>query len=616
MSAIEFLRNHIRSIQTVPFNNIKNSDISVKILPHRLYEEWEINDIKTLFEKTYTAGKWANWGKDIHGFDEKELDKSFELFKRVLDFDANHQIKGASEDIQIALKMLDEKDLNREGYKTVFSLLKNLEQYSKIIVEILFGEAEVGKILDKYEMYNFCLKKLGFKFVESCYRVSVFRNSYSHTAEDYNNVELIQIIVKMLIEYISITNFKYDELTDKMNSLELKKSFDFKPYLRKIVDKYDDTTRSGYKYFDEIKWKEKIEAINSIEKEESDESRTCIEDDIASLISRIKEGRVKYIKIFGEAGQGKTKALEEISYRLSKEYLEEKSDLIPIYIELKALNKDNKIAQIRSIIDDVFDSIDDPDSRQKLRNKYLDEGKLLLLLDGYNEIMDNESINNATKEINNELPKHNKTKIILTTRRDTMTILKNATVLELKPLTIDQKKKYLEYCVKRNKDIEHVNDKVLGIIRKKIDEDNDYFIEINSPFKLEVFAKAVMVSKCIPDNYMDIYLDDLIEREKEKEQDMEMQNVDMLLQAMSMDIKIRKKENLNISDITDDIDRFKIGISDVKKVLGLVTGMGILIESSPQKDVFYYAFRCSEFQTYFWGKAFLNGMNKKYDNKQ
>jgi len=138
--------------------------------------------------------------------------------------------------------------------------------------------------------------------------------------------------------------------------------------------------------------------------------------EIDEFIENWVEGQNTLLTIFGDTGTGKSTIAKRVVYNLSKKALSNKTELIPLFIELKEYNK---IQDLKSLI------------INKLQNEYtikifwdqvldlMGSGKLVIILDGFDEMslsVSNVTIENNFRTIERHLYSEH-SKIILTCRR-------------------------------------------------------------------------------------------------------------------------------------------------------------------------------------------------------
>jgi NACHT domain len=197
----------------------------------------------------------------------------------------------------------------------------------------------------------------------------------------------------------------------------------------------------------------------------------------------------KNIVIEGVAGQGKSILLRYLTY---KEY--ELMERIPIFIELRKINKDGEILNfIKEVIGDWVFSISD---------EYLDwvlkSGKIVLILDGFDELQEKD-VSNVIKDLESISQKYNNTQIVVSSRPDNH--IQNSNFFKV--INIQ----------------EYGDNEQKGLIKKLV-EDNDSFKNIvnaidasklnisellSTPLMITLFVMTYRAKLTIPDSMSKFY---------------------------------------------------------------------------------------------------------------
>ncbi|MCB9444071.1 MAG: NACHT domain-containing protein [Ardenticatenaceae bacterium] len=135
------------------------------------------------------------------------------------------------------------------------------------------------------------------------------------------------------------------------------------------------------------------------------------------------------ILIIGESGIGKTSLLNQIAYDLASECLHYERNLVPIFIKLGHYTSTNNI---RQLILDGFSGRGVHISKEEL-NDLLQAGRLLLLCDAYDEVID-KHLHDLQQEIESILVNY-KCPIVVTTRHFRLPQLSLLTKYEIAPLS-------------------------------------------------------------------------------------------------------------------------------------------------------------------------------------
>ncbi len=452
-----------------------------------------------------------------------DLDKTIDVFLKVLDIKVvNDDIDGTGEHMKASLNKL----VGSLEYEDALLILRNLnetEPYARLVL-FLTAPQELKKIRDEKGGYSPILRALGFSHNQVS-RMGDRRNvEGDHGLNSLSLLEVYQRINKFLLDYLRITNIKLDELSRLVSVSEEEADFPH-AYILNVIKEYE--AQKGFRYMD-VHW--------------HGEEGSSVDCNIDNLINdpNIWKGSTNGIKFLGEAGTGKTTALKRIQYQLALDFNNGKTGDIPVYISLSELNSDSGCVINRVV------EIAQTDREHVV--EMLRAGKLVLLLDGYNEILDTQTQRNVAKELDNYiLLNFNKTKIYISDRtiaKSSLPVMTSALKLYLRELTIDEKMDYFR---------ERVPEEVYSLIKQKRECDEGYFNLINTPLKLECFAEVVEGKKTIPDDITESYLDMLFDREKNENKELGMDAIEDLLCALA--IYIYRAEG-NKADIEDD-DEFE-----------------------------------------------------------
>jgi HEAT repeat protein len=120
------------------------------------------------------------------------------------------------------------------------------------------------------------------------------------------------------------------------------------------------------------------------------------------------------LAIVGVPGSGKTTLLKHFALRTCKENLEKQErTCVPILITLREFSDSGK--ELREYIDIVFQKYQFPKAKEFVE-KDLKEGRVRLLLDGFDELVTKEKQENITVQIRGLIEKYPKCQIIVTSR--------------------------------------------------------------------------------------------------------------------------------------------------------------------------------------------------------
>lgn len=422
-----------------------------------------------------------------------------------------------------------------------------------------------------------------------------FRNTAgSHYDENHNlstlsKKQIDDIVSSVLVIELDLCN-KYKEKLEavyqKSKEEHLKSSYDATRYVQNIEYSYQKKCEDGFWYLDTY-W----DIIDN-----TDEKKKNIDAFVSSIGPTVTA-------FLGEAGTGKTTALRQLEYQFAtrcKSHYGQK--WIPFFVELKKITPGTNPIQfeIGRRLKYGADVI-----RQIIK-----DGSLVLLLDGWNEIRNNEVKNQIRDELNQLINEYDQ-KVFITDRsvnNIVLNITKKISKCYLHELSYEDKENYF-----RNNCQPDVLEIVLEQLEKERTELSGFkpIYNLKTPLMLFYFSKIVEYDKTIPQNYISKYIEKLFEREENEQKDADDPNffeaMRYILAALAI---IYEDGSFFASDAFASIGKIKMifGFNepDSMRCLALACKMGIL-----EKDEEVYSFKTDEFQDYFQNFAFNKGIDDK-----
>ncbi len=478
--------------------------------------------------------------QEYHNIGIKDIDEVVDVFFKVLEYKINEKsIDGVGERIKSCIDSLNE-GVNNAGLLQVLTTINLTEVYAKKVLYIVDSQA-LEDIEAKLKGYFVVLEELGFSGSQTGQMRERRNNEGSHKCDaELSMEEIYGRINRFLLDYLIITNWKIDELK-KVVVCEEETAFFPDIYISKLIKTYEK--EESERYLD-VHWHG-----------EDDSSVDCNIDGILDNNS-IWGNKTYGVKFLGEAGTGKTTALKRIQYRIAKQYKEKQSEKIPVYVSLSELNQDNgalmsKICEITQL------------NRANVQ-EHMYRGDFVILLDGYNEILDSLIQRNVAKEIDGYIRvNYQMSKIYLSDRtitRNSIPVMSDAFKLYLREISLAEK---LDFLKKR------IPEDCYEIVRQKSDENEDYFRQFNTPLKLENLAKVIKNERRIPEDVISSYINMLFEREKNENKEIGMDAIEDLLRALAIYI-YNSVENDDESISSPTIGRIKAMsiLASVKNMLG------------------------------------------------
>lgn len=242
--------------------------------------------------------------------------------------------------------------------------------------------------------------------------------------------------------------------------------------------------------------------------------------------------------IWGAAGTGKSTTLEYLSYIDAKDWLNQKTNKIPVLIQLGLLiNSDQTI----------FEFIQDKLSISKEQlDKLFRNGLINLFLDGINEIpYGNNLLSIRLKEIKTLISNYKKSFFIISNRPEDDNVFKDVPVFNLMRLSDSQMN---EYIIK-NAAVRSTEKIIMDAMAK-----NEHLRNIvRTPLMLSRLVDVVDVTGVIPDSegeIIGIFLDSLLKREKNEklETDFDIRKAKYVLRAIAYNGLEEYSTNSGISE--------------------------------------------------------------------
>lgn len=196
-----------------------------------------------------------------------------------------------------------------------------------------------------------------YPYLEHIIRSYLCRNDESHTCPKQTRATLGTNEASLWISYLYATKRFRNELSQAVNRHQLR-GLARNEYCQRIVMNYNQKNiADGFKYIP-LKW------LYSKELSEISIEEMLTNDDLHYLLH-------------GEAGSGKSVALQRLCYHAAQLHIEDPNSSIPVLINMKDLYDTTILQQVQAVLQ----------IGQAECDYILSSGHLLLLLDGINEIV-------------------------------------------------------------------------------------------------------------------------------------------------------------------------------------------------------------------------------------
>lgn len=546
--------------------------------------------------------------------DDLKIEKSFDLFEKILMYDTNKQeLDGLRFQWENALKILYDENSSFSDAKQVASIIFNIEPFLKKIL-FLVDRGEYERIVKENKGLMPLMKILGLnptknpygnnpinnKHWKEIFAAYELRNLTAHQASDYSrndyyaNVEfvIITILCAIVINLEKLLQINYYSAC-----------IDVSDYMYEIVNSF----REKNKKYINLDGSEDVKSINTVVFEDIDSI-----DDLDDIVDREpRKGEINSLRknsvperkmlIVGEAGLGKTTTIEYLAYTDAQERLRNNGCNIPVLLYLNLLI-DPKLTIIDYIAKKISTSIDDI-------KKLLKHGEINLFLDGLNEIPNTSDLLNARlAEINSLVRLYPKCFIIISTRPQTNNLIHKIPRFNL--LSMDNEKQ-LQFIEKNCKD-----DEIKKLIITTIDENEKIRRVVRTPLFMNVFVKVVTATHRIPSSEGDLirtFVNSLFDREISEKSNLmfDKKKASYLLRTFAYEVKEKYKANCGVIE-SEVIDMFartmrKYSFSiDTLDYLSIFMDLGLIT----LKDGLY-CFYHEAYQDYFYSEElrFILGLS-------
>lgn len=506
--------------------------------------------------------------------DALNLETSFVEMAEATDLQKPHRIKNFS-DIERFMKKLCtivKPDLMKQDPKPLFAADKNREWMLANMYKEAFEVVDMDFNLKRAEPEQY--EKMGY--LSAYVRIYKFRNALTHQLEvDLSPENMMLITRDSLVCYLDLCHQYREALQKVSSSQERTEGFDARAFCLDIEARYQKQLDEGFGYID-IHWINREDAF----------AQEC------AVSKFLKKGDLTCTKLLGEAGSGKSTALERIEYLMAREYLKGKNQVVPVLLRLNELSDGDRIlvSKVAAVLG----------VSEALADSYLKNGDIWLLLDGFNEVLEPDIKRKLAREMD-QIDRYDvNTRIFLTDRaiaRASIPTLKSARKMYLCPITMEDKKSYFEKnCT---------SPEALKLILDKLQTAPEYFELLSTPLKLRALVEIVTEKLEIPEDITGDYIEHLFEREKFDKKDETIEYLPTLLQSLSLLGNDGISYLEACSQLAKCMSRFGFTVPDSNQVLKLSIDMGILIQEEGNR--LYFA--SSEYFEYFYMEALYQNLD-------
>lgn len=394
------------------------------------------------------------------------------------------------------------------------------------------------------------------------------RNKSSHTSEDWTLSQMIANVNAVMIATLKAVWDNRQTIQRRVSSTANNGQYKIKDLLEKSVKEYNRKLASGFKYVP-LLW----------ESDSGSQSKKMLLEEMLSN---------KHILLSGDAGCGKSTALDYLEYQASKKYISGETGVIPVKL---AMIDENPSCKLEEMICHKLNIPADHCESLLLKNN------ILLLVDGLNELTtDAECKRQFVISLEQFVARYSELNVIVTDRRYSPFPIRLEKTYHLKPMT---KEDIIHYAKTRAE----CTNEVLSLLTKLLDKPAFATLEI-TPLLINQLLLVLNAKKELPEDHTEligIYLEALQTREYQEKRDLNAAPGKFDLFLMKLAIEMPEEGNCSITQAmrscAELAKEFSIQIqSDV--CINLAVQLGILQQSGG-----YVSFVLDEYRAYYFLKA-------------
>lgn len=505
-----------------------------------------------------------------------DLDECIQLFLDTLEYKIDFKELQAVEDIRSYLIKLVEEKLDESDYMLLHHSLNTTEVYARKVL-YLTNKKRLNEIIAEGRGYSPVLKSLGFTSREVGEMAD--RRNKVHQAEKLSRRKILEHIDQFIIDYILITNNRKDELKAVIYSktLDNNKTATFVDYCNAICSVYKKKEKEGFKYV-ELRW---VNADNAKE---------------SSIDKAFEDSKTNAIKVLAEAGSGKTTLLKRIEYDYASRYINNNNGLIPVFLGL------GQCEYSSDSIDIITQASERLSVEKSVVTDLLQNGKIVFLLDGFNEIVKFDIRKGFAWAVETIHEKYPKVKIILSDRtimKKAIGVLNYSEKYILQKLSLEEKRELIE----GNCSDEYARNMIINQFNKN----PSYFNSISLPIHIYHLIIVVTKKQLLPVDLTEEFIEYLLDREIIDQKNSNGEYVKIFAASLALEIDKKGK----ITELTAErclaVCKVKMGytIPDTRLCLNLMIELNILVRNEE-----YIEFSSEEYKDYFWAYALLNNLEE------
>lgn len=394
------------------------------------------------------------------------------------------------------------------------------------------------------------------------------RNNASHTSNNWTLAQMVSNVNAVMISTMYAVWYNKKVIESRVSASTSNERYNLDEMMKGLVKSYNQKTKDGFRYVP-LLW-------------ESNGSSRSMTIDLKELLSD------KQILLSGDAGCGKSTALDRLEYLAAQEYIKGETGVLPVKLALIDENPSHSLQEM------ICKRLNIPMSYCE---SLLEKKDILLLIDGLNELTtDSECKKKFVIALEKFISRYPEVKMVVTDRR-------------YSPITIRLEKAYHFKAMAKNDIILYAKSRpegsaeVLALLTALLEKPSFADLEY-TPLLINQLLLALSTHHKLPEDLSEligIYLEALQTREYQEKRDLNAApgKMDLFLMKLAIEEPTEKGHHIlrAMKLCADIMQEYGIQLhSDV--CINLAVQLGILQQTDGHVD-----FVLDEYRTYYFMKA-------------